>query len=57
MKGLSIKIIHHDKPVVSSLTAPEQDMFLDVTLERMRELMEEEKTKEEKEKIPFDGSL
>ena len=57
MKKLALEIIHHDKPVVSSLTAPEKDLFLDVTLERMRELMEEEKTKEEKEKIPFDGSL
>ncbi len=57
MKKLTLEIIHHDKPVVSSLTAPEQDLFLDVTLDNLRELLEEEKTKEGKEKIPFDGSL
>ena len=57
MKELKLSIIHHDKPVVSSLTAPEKDLFLDVTLERMRELMEEEKKKEGKKIIPFDGSL
>ena len=55
MKELSIKINHHDKPVVSSLTEPEQDLFLDIMLDRIRELKEDEK--EEKEKIPFDGSL